>query len=131
VPPNPSLKAPTRYGSHRLAAPGLSEYHPSAASRRLPPPVGLARTLGSTQTTMSRTRRAEPFFLIIAHRTYGKFNVIGPMTDDTSWIDRTLAAQGQGESVNCHSTGCEQTLGEVIARFARESGLEHSESVLI
>jgi len=37
VTPNPSLKAPTRYGSHRLAAPGLSEYHPSAASLRLPP----------------------------------------------------------------------------------------------
>ena len=37
VPPNPSLKAPTRYGSHRLAASGLCEYHPCAASRRLPP----------------------------------------------------------------------------------------------
>jgi hypothetical protein len=35
--PNPSLKAPTRYGSHRLAASGPSEYHPYAASRRLPP----------------------------------------------------------------------------------------------
>jgi hypothetical protein len=46
--PNPSLKAPTRYGSHRLAAPGCCEYHPCAASRRLPPRIGLARTLGVT-----------------------------------------------------------------------------------
>jgi hypothetical protein len=37
VTPNPSLKAPTRYGSHRLAASGLCQYHPCAASRRLPP----------------------------------------------------------------------------------------------
>ena len=35
--PNPSLKAPTRYGSHRLAAPGLGVNCPSAARRRLPP----------------------------------------------------------------------------------------------
>ena len=35
--PNPSLKAPTRYGSHRPAAPGQGCYRPSAASRRLPP----------------------------------------------------------------------------------------------
>jgi hypothetical protein len=44
--PNPSLKAPTRYGSHRLAAPGRGSNCPCAASRRLPPPVVLARTLG-------------------------------------------------------------------------------------
>jgi ribosomal protein S18 acetylase RimI-like enzyme len=44
--PNPSLKAPTRYGKHRLAAPGHNENCPSAASRRLPPRIGLARTLG-------------------------------------------------------------------------------------
>jgi hypothetical protein len=35
--PNPSLKARTRYGSHRLAAPGHVGYRPSAASRRPPP----------------------------------------------------------------------------------------------
>ncbi len=35
--PNPSLKSPTRYGSHRLATPGQSSYRPSVASRRLPP----------------------------------------------------------------------------------------------
>jgi hypothetical protein len=57
--PNPSLKAPTRYGSHRLATPGHGRNCPCAASRRLPPPVGLARTLG----LMSRT----PLF--IATRT--------------------------------------------------------------
>ena len=33
--PNHSLK-PTRYGSHRLAAPGHGGHRPSAASRRLP-----------------------------------------------------------------------------------------------
>ncbi len=35
--PNPSLKAATRYGSHRLAAPGQVVNCPSAAKRRLPP----------------------------------------------------------------------------------------------
>jgi uncharacterized protein YhfF len=35
--PNPSLKAPTRYGSHRLVATGPVWYCPSATSRRLPP----------------------------------------------------------------------------------------------
>jgi hypothetical protein len=34
--PNPSLKL-TRYGSRRLAAPGVSAIMPSAAKRRLPP----------------------------------------------------------------------------------------------
>ena len=37
VRPNPSLKAPTRYGSHRLATSGQVGYRPSVASRRLPP----------------------------------------------------------------------------------------------
>ncbi len=50
--PNPSLKAPTRYGGHRLAAPGHVCYRPSAASRRPPSPVGLARTLGLVLTAM-------------------------------------------------------------------------------
>lgn len=36
VRPNPSFE-PTRYSSHRLAAPGCSGHRPSAASRRLPP----------------------------------------------------------------------------------------------
>ncbi len=34
--PNPSLKAPTPYGSHRLAATGHCWYRPCAASRRPP-----------------------------------------------------------------------------------------------
>jgi hypothetical protein len=54
--PNPSLKAPTHYGSHRLAAPGQACYRPSAASRRLPSPVGLARTLGVTEDDMHSPR---------------------------------------------------------------------------
>jgi hypothetical protein len=36
VQPSPSLK-PTRYGSRRLAAPGVGGMLPYAAKRRLPP----------------------------------------------------------------------------------------------
>jgi len=38
--PNPSLNHRTRYGSHRLAAPGPGVNCPSAAKRRLPPRSG-------------------------------------------------------------------------------------------
>jgi hypothetical protein len=59
VTPNPSLKAPTRYGSHRLAAPGLSQYHPCAAKPASASTVGLARTLGGTKHTPPSLRRSK------------------------------------------------------------------------
>lgn len=54
---------------------------------------------------MPRSRRVEPFVLIVTDRDAKTFSVEGPMTDDTSWNAAVCAAQDAGLQVNCHTPG--------------------------
>lgn len=48
-------------------------------------------------------RQIVPFHLVIIDRDKALFNVVGQMTDDTSWNERVCDAQKNGRQVNCHA----------------------------
>ncbi len=54
---------------------------------------------------MPRSRRIEPFVLIVTDRDAKTFSVEGPMTDDTPWNTAVCAAQDARRQVNCHTLG--------------------------
>ncbi len=54
---------------------------------------------------MPRFRRVEPFWLVLYDDDRKIFTVVGPMTDDTPWIDRISKAQAQRRQIGCSNLG--------------------------
>ncbi len=61
-------------------------------------------------------KRAEPFFLILRDQDKKKFNIVGPMTDDSDYAQRTLELQEQGRDVRCQSIRIDAGMPEIAAR---------------
>jgi len=69
---------------------------------------------------MTRPRNPSPFLIGICDEEKRVFNVVGPMTDDTQWIDRVSVAQSQGRRVSIQGTpSVPMTREEYIAEIAR------------
>jgi hypothetical protein len=73
---------------------------------------------------MPKTPKIEPFLLVIVDDDRHTFSVVGPMMDDTGYIDRVSAAQAKGREVLCHSPGRSQTREQIIDYF-QKSGLKY------
>ena len=76
---------------------------------------------------MARTRKIEPFILVVTDRDHGTFSIEGPMTDDTRWNDAVCVAQKTGRQINCHTAG-PGTREQVAVRVAKELKLEQVQS---
>ncbi|MGC8520060.1 MAG: hypothetical protein ACP5P4_16320 [Steroidobacteraceae bacterium] len=64
---------------------------------------------------MPRSRRVEPFWLVLYDDDRKIFTVAGPMTDDTPWIDRISNTQAQRRQIGCSNLGArsdEQAIAE-------------------
>jgi hypothetical protein len=61
-------------------------------------------------------KRAELFFLILRDQDKNKFNIVGPMTDDSDYAQRTLALQEEGRDVRCQTIRIEAGVPEIAAR---------------
>ena len=79
---------------------------------------------------MPRQRKIEPFYLVITDRDKRIFNVVGPMTDDTSWNDRVCAAQDSGRQVNCHNPNL-YSKESIITSVENHLGLKYTETLIV
>ncbi len=60
--------------------------------------------------------RAELFFLILRDQDKKKFNIVGPMTDDSDYAQRTTELQEEGRDVRCQSIRIDAGMPEIAAR---------------
>lgn len=79
---------------------------------------------------MPRQRKIEPFFLVITDHDKGIFNVVGPMTDDTSWNDRVCEAQKARRQVNCHNPNI-NSKESIITSGEKQLGLKYTEILIV
>ncbi len=68
---------------------------------------------------MPRKKIIEPFYLIITDRDKGKFNIVGPMTDDTEWNQKVCLSQENGRHVNCQTGNQALTEEQLINEVAK------------
>ncbi len=80
---------------------------------------------------MAKTRRVEPFLLVLKDQDRKIFTVVGPMNDDTPWIDRVSRAQAQKREVTCYTADRALSRDQVIAEAERSLGLRYVEEVFI
>lgn len=78
---------------------------------------------------MAKQKR-QSFFVIICNHDMRTFNVVGPMLDDTLWIERVSAVRKQGRQVNC-STANGASIGEIARSYAAAHGYVLSEESVI
>ena len=76
---------------------------------------------------MPRARRIDPFFIVVTDADQKKFNVLGPMTDDTQINHRVVLCQDQGRKVNCHTAGPGQSRAQIIASYTQQFGFAYSD----
>jgi hypothetical protein len=69
----------------------------------------------------------EPFYLIVTDRDNKVFNIVGPMSDDTSFNEKVLKCQEQGRHVNCHSANQQLSREALIQRVSIELNLEYTD----
>ncbi|WP_415896407.1 hypothetical protein ACMXYX_10100 [Neptuniibacter sp. QD72_48] len=73
----------------------------------------------------------EPFYLIITDRDQGVFNIVGPMTDDTSWNKKVCECQNQGRSVNCQTANRAHSCEVLKERVAMQLNLKHTDNPIL
>jgi hypothetical protein len=76
---------------------------------------------------MPRTRKIEPFFIVVTDRDKKVFNLLGPMSDDTQINHRVVQCQEKGRAVNCHTAGDGQSRQQIIASCTTELGLTYTD----
>jgi len=74
-----------------------------------------------------RTRKIEPFFIVVTDADQKIFNVLGPMIDDTQINHRVVMCQDRGRMVNCHTAGSGQSREQIIASCTRQFGFAYSD----
>ncbi len=70
---------------------------------------------------MPKSRRIDPFCLVVVDRDQKTFSVEGPMTDDTRWVSAVSRVQEAGREVNCSSSNT-VNLDQVAAEYAATYG---------
>ena len=73
----------------------------------------------------------QPFYLIITDRDKNRFNVVGPMTDDTEWINKVSHCQDEGRKVNCQTGSRVLSKEELIREVTKNLGLKFSGETVI
>ena len=63
---------------------------------------------------MSRLRKTQPFYIVVIDEEQNKFNVLGPMLDDTEINHKVHKCQDSGRKVRCFSQDGQLTREEVI-----------------
>lgn len=61
------------------------------------------------------------FLLVLVDEDNKNFNIVGPMTDDTGWINRILELQNTGRAVKCFTAGF-LIPSEIADSYARQTG---------
>ncbi len=61
-------------------------------------------------------KRAELFFLILRDQDKKKFNIVGPMVDDSGYTRRTAELQEHSRDVRCQSIPVVAGVSEVAAK---------------
>lgn len=80
---------------------------------------------------MPRPHTNELLHLVIQDEDRSLFTVVGPMADDTPWIERVCAAQKTGRCVRCSSAGRGQTRESIIRSAREELGFEYTDEVFV
>ncbi len=101
---------------------GLTTWcHPVGKRRASGPGLEVGNEDSRTQVpksggTSMAQNPAEPFFLILRDEDKKKFNIVGPMTDDSDYAQRTMELQEQGRDVRCQSIRIDVGMPEIAAR---------------
>lgn len=69
-------------------------------------------------------RRRSCFLLLVDHDTR-RFNVIGPVADDSDWNARVVEAQRAGRRVNC-STSESQSEQDIVDSYTADYGYTYT-----
>jgi hypothetical protein len=80
---------------------------------------------------MPRQRKIVPFLLVLKDEDRGLFTVVGPLIDDTPWIDIVSRAQAQGRRVNCFTPSPSQTREQVINEVRTQLKLKYTDKSFI
>lgn len=70
-----------------------------------------------------------PFYLAIYDDDGQIFTIVGPMTDDTPWIDRIHQGASNGRKVRCSSV--KNNYQETINEIKAGNGYEYTSSQLV
>lgn len=69
-------------------------------------------------------KKQEPFYVILKDNDTKEFNLVGPVTDDTPYIDRIVEEQKKGRNVTCDTSvdkeGAIATFTEYGFKYAPE-----------
>lgn len=84
--------------------------------------VAIRRGEGCDRSGASERRKSmAQFLLVVVDHDNQTFSIEGPMTDDTSWINKVVEARKAGRNVNCSSAADSQDWATVarkaIAQF--------------
>lgn len=80
---------------------------------------------------MPRQRKIESFFIVVADAETRLFNVLGPMTDDTSITHRVAILQDQGRKVNCYTAGTGQSREQIIESSIKFYGFAYTDDRIV
>ncbi len=70
---------------------------------------------------MSRSRKTQPFYIVVIDEEQNIFNVLGPMADDTEINHKVYKSQESGRQVRCYSQDGRFTREEVINSVKAQS----------
>ncbi|MBF6650211.1 hypothetical protein [Methylobacter sp. BlB1] len=73
----------------------------------------------------------EAFYLIVTDRDKKVFNIVGPMTDDTSWNKKVCECQDQGRHINCQTVSRALSREELISRIAMQLDLKYTDDPIL
>ena len=80
---------------------------------------------------MSWLQKNHPFLIVVLDHDQNKFNVLGPMADDTCITNKVYMCQDSGREVNCFTENGHSTKEQVIYSVKLQFRYEFSKSLLL
>jgi hypothetical protein len=75
---------------------------------------------------MPKHRKIQPFFLFLVDDENRIFNIIGPITNDTDWINKIFELQETGRKVRCFSAGIDKSIDMLSKSYSEQTGYTFS-----
>jgi len=80
---------------------------------------------------MPRSRKIEPFYLVIIDEDNHIFNVVGPLTSDRDWNREIIELKDTGRNVRCYSSPASQSRESLISRISSGGKHRFSEKLIV
>lgn len=80
---------------------------------------------------MPRTRRVEPFYLVIIDEDSRVFNVVGPLQNDKEWNKKIAEMQKRGRKIKCFSHPGTYSRHSIIKEISESRGYTFSDRLII